>query len=150
MISTEYLLIIILSIIVLVLVGVVWRIEYRIKKLFRGKKGSDLEESLTIINETLSALKSDHEKTIERVDIHNGKLNQSLRGIHTVRFNPFPELGSNQSFAIAILNESGDGVVLSSLYTRERVSVFAKPIRNMHSEYELTEEEKEALLKAKI
>jgi len=150
MISTEYLLIIILSIIVLVLVGLVWRMEYRLKKLFRGKKGSDIEESITVINEAINGLKDAHFKATERLDVHNKKLGQSLRGIHTVRFNPFPELGSNQSFAIAILNESGDGVILSSLYTRERVSVFAKPIKNMRSEYELTDEEKEALLKAKI
>lgn len=124
--------------------------EYRLKKLFRGKKGTDIEESIATINNAINELQNAHSKSMEHIDIHTKKLNQSFRGIHTVRFNPFPELGSNQSFAIAILNEAGDGVVLSSLYTRDRVSVFAKPIKNMRSEYELTDEEKEALLKAKI
>jgi len=41
-------------------------------------------------------------------------------------------------------------VVFSSLYSRERMSVFAKPIKNNKSEYELSAEEKEALEKAKI
>jgi len=49
-----------------------------------------------------------------------------------------------------MLNEDGDGVVFSSLYSRERMSIFAKPIKNGKSEYELTEEEKEALKKAKV
>ena len=40
-----------------------------------------------------------------------------------------------------MLNEEGNGVVLSSLYSRERMSIFAKPIKNGKSEYELTEEE---------
>ena len=49
-----------------------------------------------------------------------------------------------------MLNEDGDGVVLSSLYSRERMSIFAKPILNRKSVYELTSEEKEALEKARI
>ena len=49
-----------------------------------------------------------------------------------------------------MLNEDGDGVVLSSLYARDRMSVFAKPIKNNKSEYELSNEEKEVLSKIKI
>jgi hypothetical protein len=58
-----------------------------------------------------------------------------------VRFNPFEDAGSNQSFAIGLLNEQGDGVVVSSLYARERMSVFAKPIQQHNSSHELTTEE---------
>ena len=78
------------------------------------------------------------------------KLRKSIRGLETIRFNPFPDQGSNQSFAIGMLNEEGDGVVLSSLYSRDRMSVFAKPIKNSKSEYELSAEEKNALQKAKV
>jgi len=49
-----------------------------------------------------------------------------------------------------MVNENGDGVVLSSLYSRERMSIFAKPVKNGKSEYELTTEEKEVLEKAKV
>ena len=49
-----------------------------------------------------------------------------------------------------MLNEEGDGVVLSSLYSRERMSVFAKPIKGGKSEYELTGEETNAIKKAKV
>ena len=49
-----------------------------------------------------------------------------------------------------MLNEEGDGVVLSSLYSRERMSIFAKPIKNNKSEYELSAEEKEVLKKAQV
>ena len=80
----------------------------------------------------------------------SNKTKQSIRGLETIRFNPFSDQGSNQSFAIAMLNEDGDGVVLSSLYARDRMSVFAKPIKNNKSEYELSNEEKEVLSKIKI
>ena len=80
----------------------------------------------------------------------NKKLKKSIRGVETVRFNPFGDQGSNQSFAIGMLNEDKDGVVISSLYSRERMSIFAKPIKGGTSDYELTEEEKEALKKATV
>ena len=54
-----------------------------------------------------------------------------------------------QSFAVALLSENGDGAVLSSLYARDRMSVFAKPVKNFSSEFEMTEEEKEVLARAR-
>ena len=84
----------------------------------------------------------------KNIDIINQKLRKSIRGLETIRFNPFSDQGSNQSFAIGMLNEEGDGVVFSSLYSREHVSVFAKPIKKMSSEYEMTKEEKDSLEKA--
>jgi hypothetical protein len=79
------------------------------------------------------------------------KLKKTISGLETVRFNPFKGTGSggNQSFATAFLNREGNGVIVSSLYSRDHVSIFSKPIKNMTSEYELTTEEKSALQKAK-
>src|SRR3989344_6036819 len=51
---------------------------------------------------------------------------------------------------IIILDEEGDGLVISSLYSRERMSIFAKPVKNGKSEYELSTEEKEALTRAEV
>ena len=109
-----------------------------------------MEDVIKKMNIAIDDLYNLSTKMSGRLDVHDTKLGESIRGIGTVRFNPFGELGSNQSFAIALLNEANNGVVISSLYTRERVSVFAKPIKNMQSEYELSDEEKEALAKAKI
>jgi hypothetical protein len=46
--------------------------------------------------------------------------------------------------------DKNSGVALSSLYSRERMSVFAKPIKNHKSEYELTTEEKEVLSRSAV
>ncbi len=46
------------------------------------------------------------------------------------------------------MDESGEGVVVSSIYTRDKVSVYAKPLTNKQSPYELTEEERESINKA--
>jgi hypothetical protein len=68
-----------------------------------------------------------------------------------VRFNPFKGTGSggNQSFATAFISEEGDGLVISSLHSREHVSIYAKPLRDGRSDFELTEEEKKAVKEAK-
>jgi hypothetical protein len=102
------------------------------------------------IKKEIKKLKTHASEKDKEITFINTKLRKSIRGLETIRFNPFPDQGSNQSFAIGALNEDGDGVVISSLYSRERMSVFAKPIKNNKSEYELTDEEREVLEKAKI
>ena len=115
-----------------------------------GKKAKNLEDTISLLEidiKDLQNAKSKAEK--ELIDI-NQKLKKSIRGLETIRFNPFPDQGSNQSFAIGLLDENEDGVVISSLYSRDRMSVFAKPIKSGNSEHELTKEEREVLKKAKI
>src|SRR3989338_4498191 len=135
-----------------IVVGAIWVIitEKRLKRFFLGKKAKDLEDTIILLEENISKLNKAKESTEKDIVTINVKLKKSIRGLETMRYNPFPDQGSNQSFAIGMLNEEGDGVVFSSLYSRERMSVFAKPIKNNKSEYELTAEEKEVLEKAKV
>lgn len=135
-----------------ILISAFWtiRTEKRLKKFFAGKKAKDLEENIDILEENISKLKSAKENIEKELIEVNKKLKKSIRGLETIRFNPFPDQGSNQSFAVGMVNEDGDGVVFSSLYSRERMSIFAKPVKNGKSEYELTTEEKEVLKKAKV
>ncbi|MEI6580637.1 MAG: DUF4446 family protein [bacterium] len=137
---------------IIILLDVIWVIttEKRLKRFFLGKKAKDLEDTIIVLEENIEKLKKSKENTEKELATINGKLKKSIRGLETIRFNPFPDQGSNQSFAIGILNEDNDGVVLSSLYSRERMSMFAKPIKSGKSDYELTEEEKEALQKATV
>lgn len=135
-----------------ILVDAVWVIitEKRLKRFFLGKKAKDLEDTINILEAEINKLNKAKEEIEKNITSINSKLKKSVRGLETIRFNPFPDQGSNQSFAIGMLNEENDGLVISSLYSRERMSIFAKPIKNGKSEYELTTEEKEALQKAKV
>ena len=135
-----------------VIFGVFWVIvtEKRLKRFFLGKKAKDLEETIINLENDIANLKKAKDGMQKDITVINTKLKKSIRGLETIRFNPFPDQGSNQSFAIGMLNEEGDGVVFSSLYSRERMSIFAKPIKNNQSEYELSAEEKEALNRAKV
>lgn len=130
----------------------IWAIvtERRLKRFFLGKKAKDLEDTIVSLEKHIDSLKKSKEDIQRDITGINAKLKKSVRGLETIRFNPFPDQGSNQSFAIGMLNEEGDGVVFSSLYSRDRMSIFAKPVKNHKSEYELSTEEKQALEKAKV
>ena len=149
--STNVIIIIsILAFIILFLIGWLVKIEMRLKRFFRGQRGKDLEEVIHSLTKEMRYLQKAKKDIEIRADHLDQRLKTSIRGVKVLRFNPFKDSGGNQSFAVALINEEGDGVVLSSLYSREKVSIFAKPIKGHHSEYELTAEEKEALKRARL
>lgn len=121
--------------------------EWRLTRLLRGKSGKNLEDVIVANAADLNRFKQFRKELEIYLETVEKRLHQSVRGVGTVRFNPFKGTGDggNQSFASAFIDEQGNGVVLSSLYLRERISVFAKPLRDGKSEYELTGEEREAI-----
>lgn len=72
----------------------------------------------------------------------------TIRNIGVVRFNPFTDAGGDQSFAIALLDSEGTGIVLSSLHARTDTRVFAKPVQAGRSRYPLSDEEQDAIRRA--
>lgn len=123
--------------------------ERRLNKFLYGKDAKSLEDTIGNVKARIEQLDSLQKDTVGYLKTIDQKLQKSIRGVETVRFNPFKDSGSNQSFATAFLNEEGDGVVISSLYSRERVSIYAKPVKHLASSYELSEEERNALQNAK-
>ena len=136
---------------VIILTALVIRLEMKLKKLLVGKNGGSLEHSIIAMGEGVARLDKLHDESRKQMEDIEQRVRKGIKRAETVRFNPFKGTGSggNQSFAVALLDEVGSGVVLSSLYSRERVSVFAKPISNYSSEYELSGEEKEAIQKVR-
>ncbi|MBI5134047.1 MAG: DUF4446 family protein [Candidatus Taylorbacteria bacterium] len=140
-----------LAVLILVLTIDVFCLRRKLRKFLKGDKNEDFGATLRSIHAGVTEIekfKSEMEKYLVGVE---KRLRRSPASIETVRFNAFKGdgLGGNQSFATAIVSEDGDGAVLSSLYTRERVSVFAKPLAKFGSEIELTEEERKAISLAK-
>jgi hypothetical protein len=138
-----------ISILVLLVITVLWiiKLEMRISKLLRGKGAKTIEESLINIQKEISDLQNFEKGTKSYLIGAEKRLRRSVQAVKTLRFNPFKGTGAggNQSFASAFVNEEGDGIVISSLYSRDRVSVFAKGLSDFNSEYELSEEEKKVV-----
>lgn len=124
-------------------------LERRMKKLFRGQSARSLENIIAEMQSKLIAHNAHAVKNSNDIANLAEKLRKRIRNVSTLRFKPFEDAGSTQSFAIAIIDDEANGVILSSLYTRDRMSVFAKPVQNGKSEYELTNEEKSVLESAK-
>ena len=122
----------------------------RLERVTLGQGGT-LEETLKRLGEDLEELQQFRGELEIYLKTAEARLHSALRGLGVVRFNPFNGTGQggNQSFAIALLDEKHSGVVFSALYARDRVGVYAKPIVEGKPAYELTEEEKEAVEKAR-
>jgi hypothetical protein len=124
--------------------------EWRLKKLFRGKKASDLENVLQLLGNDLKNLQTSQKETEDYLKEVEERLKKSLKKVGIVRYNPYSEtVGSNQSFSLAFLDEKGNGAVISGLYNRGNIKIYAKPIQEYKSEYTLSEEENEAIWKTK-
>ena len=145
--TTSILIYILAAIIILILVWVIIT-EYRFKKFFAGTKAATLEDAIIEIGKKIGEVKETQAHINNHLLEIDKRLDNSIRNVQTIRFNPFDDAGSNQSFALSFLNDKGDGVVISSLYARDRMSIFAKPILNGKSDFELSVEEKEVLKKS--
>lgn len=146
--STNTLLLGVLFILMAIALIFVIRIEIRMRKLFKGSKAITLESLMADVIARVEHLGKQGELHDKHLVIHDEQIQKLGRGVKLIRFNPFPDMGGTQSFAVAIVNEKGDGVVFSSLYSRERMSVFAKPISGGKSDIELTPEEASVVAEA--
>ena len=88
----------------------------------------------------------------ELFEISNRLRELGMKSIHktaVMRFNPFKEVGGNQSFCVALLDGKNSGVVITSLHTREGTRVYSKPvILGKETNFPLTEEEKSTIAQA--
>ncbi len=121
------------------------------KKLFQGKKAKDLETVILENQENIQANQKNIEKLKKATSRNNYLASKGIHKTGMVRFNPFRDIGGDQSFSLSLLDKDNNGIVISSLYSREGVRVYAKSIESGQSEkYPLTEEEKQAIAIASI
>ena len=147
--NEQTLIIILASAVTLLLFVVAW-LTYTLNQLTRGKNGQSLESSIMSILKYHEEYQREHTKALERISSLEHRMRRTIRKISTVRFDPFEGSGSGkQSFAIALLDDEGDGAVVSSLHARDSVRVFAKPISKFNSPHELSEEELRAIAQSK-
>jgi hypothetical protein len=113
--------------------------------LMTGTSGGNLE---AMLNDHVAKVR-ETEARVEAVDRLARRLEKaayfSLQHMGMVRFNPFHDTGGDQSFAIALVDGHGNGLVLSSLHGRDATRVYAKPLQKWESTYSLTDEEKQAI-----
>lgn len=151
MFSPIYIVFGVLFISIVVLLAFVIFLERKLNRFLIDKDISTVGKSV----ESLHQYSKDNEvfksELTEYLNSVEKRLRRSTQAVSTLRFNPFKGTGSggNQSFVTTFLNEEGDGVILSSLYARDHVSIYSKPIKKFVSEFDLSDEEATSLKESK-
>jgi hypothetical protein len=109
-----------------------------------GDLGDVLEQHIDELRLALERV-TELERDTQRMD---QTLKHAMQWKGLVRYNAFRNTGGDQSFAWALVDGYGNGVVLSSLHARENTRVYAKPLYEWESPYSLTEEEERAIAQA--
>lgn len=119
------------------------KISVKSKEFFSGKNGKNLEEMIFKINQENKILDKDIQELYNISNQLYKNSMQSIRKVKMTRFNPFKDVGGEQSFSAVWLDGKNSGLVISSLHTKEGTRMYAKTIENGKSlKYPLTEEEK--------
>lgn len=137
------------------LAGVVW-LYRRLQKLEKGYQlltaGADGGNLEAVLHSHMAELRG-AVACVEETDARARRLEQAGRShiqqVGFLRFNPFRETGGDQSFALALADLEGNGVVLSSLHSRDVTRVYGKALAGWESAYPLTAEEQQVIDKAK-
>lgn len=117
----------------------------RYRTLFSGERPINLDELLVGYSDQISNLQQRLQGTETHLATMELRGRQLLKTPGIIRFQAFTDTGSDLSFAIALLDQNQDGIVISSLYGRAESRIYAKPIKSGQSTYTLSDEEKAAL-----
>ncbi len=135
---------------VVLIVIVVWlarrtsALDRRLASITRGSEGS-LESILDAHLDKVYAVARDLDDVTARTAVLEVAQRRAMQRTGLVRFNPFEDTGGNQSFALAILDADGNGIVMSSLHSRTGTRIYAKALARGRAEAALSDEEGEAL-----
>lgn len=121
------------------------RLNRRYETMMKGMDGVNVEKLLLGHVEEVRKTSRQCEDLNRECDRLRNQLVGCVQRFGIVRFNAFPDIASDLSFAIALLDEKNNGVVFSSIYSRSESRTYAKPIANGGSTYLLSDEEKKAL-----
>ena len=124
------------------------RLDARLRGITRGSEGRSLEAILEAHVEKVFAVSRELDDVAARTAILEAAQRRAFQRVGLVRYNPFEETGGNQSFALALLDATGDGWVLSSLHARSGTRVYAKAIKAGRADAGLSAEETAAIQQA--
>jgi hypothetical protein len=120
-----------------------------IKNALKGGDGEGLEEILREHMASKARLEDENRSLRARVAGLESRAQSAMDKVGLVRYDAFDEGTGSTSFALALQNDLGDGVVLNSITGRQQVKVYCKAVSGGHSEHTLSPEEREAIGEAR-
>lgn len=127
----------------------VWQQNTFLSSLFPKSGGRDIRKKF----EELLLQVEDFRINLDEVKIKTGKIEelglQHIQRVELLRYNPYDDTGGDQSFTLALLDNKGNGFVLTSLHARAGTRVFAKPVKEgKGGKYKFSKEEEMVIKKA--
>lgn len=119
------------------------------KNLTKGTNKKNLHELLELILNRQEQNAKNLSQITKEMDSFRDSQKRFLTKYALIRFNPFEDVGGDQSFAFALLDSTNNGIVVSSLHSRGGTKIYAKPVISAKSQdYSFSKEEKEVVEKA--
>ncbi len=126
------------------------KLRKKYKSFFTSKEGDiNIEELLQAYLEEVRLIGREHSLIQNRFNNFDKRLSLCVQKVGIIRYNPFEEMGGNLCFAIALLDEKDNGVVINGIHSRSGSYTYGKNIVAGESEITLSNEEREALAEAK-
>ena len=146
--------IILLGVNLLLLIGIIIntirisKINKENKELITKLSGTDIKEDLKNYVHRVETSEQKIDTIINYCKDLESTLTGCIQKVGIIRYSAFRDTGSDLSFALALLDNNNNGVILNGIYSREMSNIYAKPVVDGEATYTLSEEEKQALQQA--
>lgn len=120
-----------------------------IKFMKKIGNGNNIDEMLKVYIQEVNNIKKDNSEIKAYYTKLDDDISKCIQKIGVVRYNAFRDVGGDLSFTMALMDREDNGIVLNGIYGSESSNIYAKPIKDGISTYQLSEEEKYAIELAK-
>lgn len=150
-ISTDLVVIILIAIVffqfiwILVIISKYNKLNKRISKFTTGNDAANLEEVITKRFSEIRQIVKNEKQQNKDIETINDKFLTTFCKIGLVKYDAFKEMSGKLSFSLALLTENHDGIIITSMHSREGCFTYCKEVTNEESYYILSEEERLAL-----
>lgn len=107
--------------------------------------GNNIDDMLKSYIDKVEEVDNKNEEIIKYCNRLDNNISLCIKKIGMVRYSAFKDTGSDLSFALALLNDNNDGVLLNGIYSREMSNIYAKQVKEGKTNNKLSEEEAQAL-----
>jgi len=144
---------VVLGVVSLVVAVTAWSRMTRLKKALLVLQGEDGRESFVEVvrakTEQVDAMRAEVTAYQQQVARMRSDLADAIRHVAVVRYDAFGDMGGRMSFSAAMLDDAGDGLVITSINGRTETRTYAKGVKGAGSEATLSPEEEQAIAYAR-
>lgn len=146
--------IVVIILLILVIIQFIWiinivskynKLNKRLSRFTTGRDGGNLEEVIAKRFSEIRQVVKNEKQQNKNIDIINDKFLTTFCKIGLVKYDAFKDMSGQLSFSLALLTEKHDGIIITSMHSREGCYTYCKEISNEESYYVLSEEERIAL-----